>query len=133
MNAVIGMAHLLMENNPREDQIDELQTLQFAANNLLTLINDILDFSKAEAGKIQLMLEEFNFPDFVDKLVRSFEPMAHMRTLTLNAEVDPKIPSMLESDRMRLTQVFNNLIGNAIKFTEKGSVTVKAKLLRLEP
>lgn len=128
MNAVIGMAHLLMENDPREDQIDEIQTLQFAANNLLALINDILDFSKAEAGRLQLVEENFKLDNFLDKLVRSFEPMAQMKDIELDLILKDKLSFEVFADRTRLTQILNNLIGNAVKFTEKGKVSVFAKI-----
>jgi PAS domain S-box-containing protein len=131
MNAVIGMAHILLENDPREDQIDEIQTLQFAANNLLLLINDILDFSKAEAGKIELVKEEINIHTFIESLIKTFQPMSEMRSLDLSVEMDANIPKKVNTDATRLSQMLNNIIGNAIKFTEKGSISVKVQLDKL--
>lgn len=128
MNAVIGMAHLLLENDPREDQIDEIQTLQFAANNLLALINDILDFSKAEAGKIKLVEEQFNLHEFFKNMVRTFEPMSSMKGIKLSYTIENEIPAEVISDKTRLSQVLNNLIGNAVKFTEEGNVSCNLSL-----
>lgn len=128
MNAVIGMAHLLLENDPREDQIDEIQTLQFAANNLLALINDILDFSKAEAGKIKLVEEQFNLHEFFKNMVRTFEPMSSMKGIKLSYTIENEIPVEVISDKTRLSQVLNNLIGNAVKFTEEGKVSCNLSL-----
>jgi PAS domain S-box-containing protein len=128
MNAVIGMAHLLLENDPREDQIDEIQTLQFAANNLLALINDILDFSKAEAGKIKLVEEQFNVHDFFKNMVRTFEPMSSMKGIKLSYNIHEDVPLEVISDKTRLSQILNNLIGNAVKFTEAGKVDCNLSL-----
>lgn len=128
MNAVIGMAHLLLENDPREDQIDEIQTLQFAANNLLALINDILDFSKAEAGKIKLVEDRFDLHHFFKNMVRTFEPMSSMKGLSLSYNIAEDVPSEVISDKTRLSQILNNLIGNAVKFTETGSVECSIRL-----
>lgn len=128
MNAVIGMAHLLLENDPREDQVDEIQTLQFAANNLLSLINDILDFSKAEAGKIKLVEDRFNLHEFFKNMVRTFEPMSSMKGIELIYKIHDNVPKEVISDKTRLSQILNNLIGNAVKFTEEGKVECNISL-----
>ncbi|NOU60606.1 PAS domain S-box protein [Marinifilum caeruleilacunae] len=126
MNAVIGVTHLLSENNPREDQLSNLNILKLSADNLLTLINDILDFSKIEAGKIELENIDFNFRNFINNITAGFYMKAKEKNLDFIVEVDPKIPAHLTGDPTRLSQVITNLCCNAIKFTDQGRVTLKA-------
>ncbi|WP_143961145.1 PAS domain S-box protein [Litoribacter populi] len=124
MNAVIGMSHLLIEDNPREDQLENLRTLQFSAENLLGLINDILDYSKIESGKIELEHVDFEPKNVLNRMMHSHTFQAREKSLEILAKVDPKIPDILNGDPVRLGQIINNLISNAIKFTEKGHVKI---------
>lgn len=130
MNAVIGMTNLLLLENPRQEQLDNLSALKYAAENLLALLNDILDFSKIEAGKMDLIKSNINLHQLHAGLLGSFSQMAKGKKLVLIGEVDPNIPRNLSGDRVRLNQIFTNLIGNAIKFTRKGHVEVSFKLKR---
>lgn len=125
MNAVIGLTHLLLHNNPREDQKENLQTLKFSAENLLALINDILDFSKIEAGKIDFEQVEFLINDIVNGLYQSFHMKAEERSVELIFDIDKGFPEVLIGDPTRLIQILNNLVSNAIKFTSQGRVKVK--------
>ncbi|MEX2589932.1 MAG: ATP-binding protein, partial [Chitinophagales bacterium] len=129
LNAVIGLTNLLVENNPREDQLDDLETLQFSADNLLSLINDILDFSKIEAGKIQLEQVSFRPEKLLDNLQRSFQNKAQEKGIKLSFEIDQLPAEVLIGDPVRLTQIMNNLISNALKFTDKGTVKFNCKLI----
>jgi PAS domain S-box-containing protein len=124
LNAVIGMTNILLMQEPRADQVNDLNTLKFAAENLLVLVNDILDFSKIEAGKV--MLE--NIPIDLYKLIQNFKSSYQYRTdekgIFINTIIDQEIPHNLLGDAMRLSQILNNLLSNAVKFTEKGFVEI---------
>jgi PAS domain S-box-containing protein len=126
MNAVIGVTHLLSENNPREDQLSNLNILKLSADNLMVLINDILDFSKIEAGKVELECIDFNFRNFINNVTAGFQMKAKEKSLDFIVDVDPKIPAHLIGDPTRLSQILTNLCCNAIKFTEVGNVALKA-------
>lgn len=124
MNAVIGMSHLLMEGNPREDQLENLKTLQFSAENLLGLINDILDFSKMDSGKIELEKVSFNIGNIISRIIHSHTFQIRKKSLEIVADIDPYLPKEVMGDPVRLGQIINNLVANAIKFTEKGFVRI---------
>ena len=131
LNAVIGLTHYLMLEKPREDQLKNLKILDFSAQNLLALVNDILDFNKIEAGKISIEKVDFSLKEIIDGISHSLELKADEKNIDLFFLIDPEIPDLLVGDPIRLSQILNNLIGNAIKFTEKGSVTVEIKLEEL--
>lgn len=124
MNAVIGMSHLLMEGNPREDQLENLKTLQFSAENLLELINNILDFSKMDSGKIELEKIPFNIQDILQRIIHSCTYQIRQKNLNMIVDIDPNLPQQVVGDPVRLAQVINNLLSNAIKFTDDGSVRI---------
>lgn len=128
MNAVIGMTNLLLQENPKPEQIDSLGALKFSAETLLALLNDILDFSKIEAGKIELASVTLNLKSIVEGLRSSFDRLAKDKGIELVAEIDPNIPTNLISDPVRINQVLTNLLGNALKFTEKGKIIISLKL-----
>jgi len=124
MNAVNGLIHLLLEENPREDQKQHLNTLLFSANNLLNLINDILDFSKIEAGKVEIKKAPFSFDEIINSMRHGFGSQAREKGIELIIKRDHRVPNRLIGDALRLSQVLGNLVNNAIKFTDEGSVTV---------
>lgn len=125
MNAVIGMAHLLIEDDPRPDQLENLKTLQFSAENLLGLINDILDYSKIDSGKVELEKVNFELNNVFNRILHSYSYQAREKTLNVVFEADPSLPQNLIGDPVRLGQIVNNLVSNAIKFTEKGFIRIK--------
>jgi len=129
LNAVVGMTHLLLSGNPRADQVDSLNTLQFSSENLLALINDVLDFSKIEAGKIEIESSDFNLEHMLISLKKSAEFLASEKQIGMELVLDDKIPEMLVGDVVRLTQILNNLVINAVKFTTEGNVTIKVELV----
>ncbi|MFQ3574883.1 MAG: response regulator [Cytophagales bacterium] len=133
MNAVIGMSHLLLQENPREDQVEYLKTLKFSADNLMVIINDVLDYSKLEAGKVTFERISFNLQEYVERLCKSFEPKVKEKRIDLKLDYDSKIPKTLIGDPYRLTQILNNLLSNAIKFTSEGSVTLSVFVSELKP
>jgi signal transduction histidine kinase/DNA-binding response OmpR family regulator len=128
MNAVLGMTHLLLQENPRPEQIENLQTLKFSSENLLVLINDILDLSKIEAGKMIFEETDFDLKELVFNLKNSLNFKAEEKKVKLNVRMDKCLPDILVGDPVRLAQVLNNLISNAVKFTEKGTVTIDVML-----
>jgi len=129
LNAVIGITHLMLQGNPREDQQEDLRTLQFSGESLLHIINDILDFTKLDSGKIELSAIDFNLRELSQSLYQSFSYKAKEKGIVFDVEYDEKMPFMVKGDNFRLSQVLNNLISNAIKFTREGSVKLKISLI----
>ncbi|QCK13952.1 PAS domain-containing hybrid sensor histidine kinase/response regulator [Mangrovivirga cuniculi] len=122
LNAVIGMTHLLLDESPKPEQIESLKTLKFSADNLLVLINDVLDFNKIEAGKISIENIDFSLPSLVSGIRQSLSPKAEEKNISFKVRIDMGIPDIVIGDQVRLGQVITNLVSNAIKFTDRGSV-----------
>ena len=133
MNAVIGMTHVLLENNPRVDQLENLKILKFSAETLLSLLNDILDFNKIDAGKVEFEEVIFELPELVESIKKSFTFTAQEKSLELVFQIDDKTPTKVAGDPVRLTQVLTNLMNNAIKFTHQGEVRVSLLVLEESP
>ncbi len=129
MNAVIGLTHLLLETELSPHQRDHLQKIHLAGTALLGVLNDILDYSKIEAGHMQLESVPLNLGEVLAKSRALFEIQAGEKQLTLRFELDPRLPAVLLGDPLRLLQVINNLVGNALKFTRQGGIEVKVDLL----
>jgi PAS domain S-box-containing protein len=125
MNGVLGMLDILQDTNMTREQVDLVETAVNSADSLLTIINDILDFSKLEAGKIELENIEFNLPSLVEEVCALMSSLAHLKGLEFNCFISPDLSRCWQSDPTRIRQILTNLIGNAIKFTEHGEVTVK--------
>jgi two-component system, sensor histidine kinase and response regulator len=125
MNAVIGMAELLLDTALVPEQREYLVTLKDAAESLLGLINDVLDFSKIEAGRLDLNPAEFDPREALGDTLRTLGLRAHQKGLELAGRIAPDVPERLVGDAPRLRQVLVNLVGNAIKFTERGEVVVQ--------
>lgn len=124
MNAVIGMTNILLMEEPRPEQLDRLNTLKFSAENLLMLINDILDFNKIEAGKVDFERIDFDLKEVARNIKLSFDPAANAKGIKLNLQVEEGFPDLLIGDPTRISQVIINLVGNALKFTEKGEINI---------
>jgi len=127
MNAIIGMAELLLDTPLNEEQLKYVQVFQDAGENLLGLINDILDLSKVEAGQVQLETIELDLVDLVGRICDIMALRAYEKNTELIYRVAPDVPTNLTGDPARLRQVIVNLIGNAIKFTEKGEIVLEIK------
>ena len=124
MNGVLGMAELLLDTPLSERQRRYLETLYRSGENLLDIINDVLDFSKIEAGRLELAPVDFPLRAALREVIESFSERASRKGLSLECSVGEDIPDALHGDAVRLRQVLNNLIGNAIKFTEAGRISV---------
>ena len=133
LNAVLGMGHLLLKNNPRADQLNNLATLKTSADNLMVLINDILDFNKIEAGKLELEEAQFNLKKVVKDIVNANQNHADEKENIISLQIDEKIPDQLIGDQHRLGQVLNNLLSNAVKFTQNGLISIKLLLKEITP
>ncbi|HEY0803201.1 MAG TPA: response regulator [Steroidobacteraceae bacterium] len=129
MNGVIGMIELLLETPLNPMQLDYAETVRDSAAALLTVINDILDFSKVEAGKLDLELLDIDVRDSVEDAARLLAIQAHAKGLEVIALIDPSLPDLVRGDAGRLRQVLLNLGGNAVKFTQKGEVSIECKVI----
>ena len=125
MNAIVGMADLLWDTELTPDQRKYLRIFRRAGSSLLQLINDILDLSKVEAGHIELESLEFDLGDLIEKAIEILAMRANEKGLELACHLSPDVPCSLIGDSNRLHQILVNLISNAIKFTERGSVTLE--------
>ena len=128
MNGVLGMTELLLDTETTVEQRDYLIMARDSADALLSVVNDVLDFSKIEAGKLDLESTEFELQDTLDQIMKTFSLRAAEKDLELTCEVASGIPEMLEGDPTRLRQIANNLVGNALKFTQRGEIVVKAEV-----
>ncbi len=130
MNGILGMTELLLNTEQRAQQLNFVEILRSSGENLLALINDILDFSKLEAGEMRLREQVFDLRKTIEDLLDLFAPQTNAKGLELACLVEPKIPQQLIGDPSRLRQILTNLIGNAIKFTEAGSVLIRVSNLK---
>jgi PAS domain S-box-containing protein len=124
MNSIIGMADLLAESPLSSEQKQYVQLFRSAGESLLILINDILDLSKIESGSFDMECIPFFIRDLVEKTVQIMNVRAQDKSISLNWKIDPDVPNCLKGDPYRLRQILTNLIGNSIKFTDTGSVTI---------
>jgi len=126
--AVTGLTHLLMEENPNDDQMEHLKSLKFSGDYLLNFINDILQINKIDADKLEPLNIEFSLKKVLAEVINSLQQSAKANKTKITLDYDEEIPGRLLSDPLKLSQIFMNLVGNALKFTKNGEVTVIAKL-----
>lgn len=127
LNSIIGIIELLFQENQTESNLEYLKAVKFSADNLLAIINDVLDFSKIESGKLTFESLKFNARETLRDLVKTFSIKAKEKNLELKSDFDDCIPDLIVGDQFKLNQILINLVGNAIKFTERGSVGISVK------
>lgn len=129
MNAILGFTNLLRRTQLNGEQRQYVQNIHSAGENLLALVNDILDLSKIEAGMMSLEETRFSLHSLLSSVGAMFSEKINEKGLQFSINIDPNVPDVLTGDAVRLTQILVNLISNAVKFTEKGKITVTIKLL----
>ncbi|MFL6290010.1 MAG: ATP-binding protein [Thermoanaerobaculia bacterium] len=127
MNGILGMTELLLGSGLTPAQREQVELVRTSADALLALVDDILDLARIEAGRLLLRPRDFRLPELLSNALRLLAPQAGERGLDLGLEVDPWLPDGLHGDAVRLRQVLLNLVGNAIRFTRQGSVTVRVE------
>ncbi len=125
MNAIVGLTNLLLETETTDQQHTWLSALRDSSESLLVLISDILDLSKIEARQMKADFSDFDFDELIVELRRLMGPVAQVKGLKLDVEIDDSIPQVIRCDRLRLRQILLNLLGNAIKFSQSGTVAIK--------
>lgn len=129
MNGIVGMTNLVLETELDDEQKEYLEMLKISSDSLLKVINDVLDYSKIEAGKINIENSPFKLNDAVYEVFSLFNIGAKQKGLAMETVFEQGLPEILIGDRVRLRQVLSNLIGNAIKFTERGTITISIRKL----
>ena len=124
INAIIGMDEMILQESKEADTLDYASSIRSAGNNLLSIVNDILDFSKIEAGKMNIVASEYGVTSLINDLYNVVRLRAEDKGLKVSLDIDPSIPSVLYGDVTRIRQVITNLLTNAVKYTEKGKVTL---------
>ncbi|MEN9522755.1 MAG: Autoinducer 2 sensor kinase/phosphatase LuxQ, partial [Bacteroidota bacterium] len=122
LNAVLGISNLLLMDNPNPSQIENLNTLKYSAENLMLLVNDILDLTKLESGQIKIEKTTFNLQHILNNIHQTFASKAIEKKLDFKISIDHKIPSALIGDPIRIVQILNNLVANALKYTNYGII-----------
>jgi signal transduction histidine kinase/CheY-like chemotaxis protein/CHASE2 domain-containing sensor protein len=124
MNGIISFTELLLDTRLNDEQRSFIEIIRGSSDNLLNIINEILDFSKIEAGELQLEEIDFNLTDVVEQTIEVLANSAYSKGIELSCRIEPTIPNHLQGDPTRLSQILTNLIGNAIKFTDRGGVSI---------
>ena len=130
LNAIIGMSELLLDAHLGRSQREYARTILESGESLLGLLNDILDFSKIESGRIELDPTQFDLRELAGDTLKSLAIRAHCKQLELACQFEPDVPQTLMGDRLRLRQVIINLVGNAVKFTDRGEVVLRVSVQR---
>lgn len=128
MNGIMGMTELMTHTEINEEQRDYLNAIRISSENLLSLINDILDLSKVEAGKIELESKNFNLRKSIDDVIKTQMAAIHTKGLKIHTYISDDIPQRFKGDQLRLKQILLNIIGNSIKFTNEGSLSISVVL-----
>ncbi len=127
INAIIGMDEMILRESKDEEIKEYAQNVKSASNTLLTLINGILDLSKIESGKMEIVRVKYDLPDMIDNLVNMLSEKAEKKGLELKLKIDEKLPTTLYGDDMKIRQIITNILTNAVKYTDKGSIMLTMK------
>jgi signal transduction histidine kinase/CheY-like chemotaxis protein len=130
MNSIMGMAYLLLRTPLDPRQRDHVEKIEYSGRHMLGLIDSVLDFSRIEAGKLELQESDFDLHQLLRDSIAQLKQSAAAKGLALHTDIDPDLPRMLRGDRLRIGQVLLNYLGNAVKFTEHGSIRVRVRPLR---
>ena len=130
INVIMGMAELLFESEVDDEKKQEINAIRVSSKNLLEIVNDLLNFSKIDSGKVELKSFEFSLHETISEGLDLFLTQIKKKGLELKYILDPKIPDVVFGDELKLKQIINNLVSNAIKFTEKGGIFVTTEMLR---
>ena len=126
LNAVVGTSYLLLSENPKKEQLENLNILKHSSEHLLNLVNNILDFNKIDNGSIEIETIEFNFQNLISQFLATYSKLAQEKEVDFSIKTD-EIPQVLIGDPMRLSQILTNLLSNALKFTPEGEVALNIK------
>ncbi|MBI9071155.1 MAG: PAS domain S-box protein [Melioribacteraceae bacterium] len=124
LNGVLGMTEVLLDSNPTKEQKMFLSVQKNSANSLLAIINSILDLSKIESGSLETYIQSFNVKNFINDFVQYQRPIVALKGLELNISISENVPDNISTDSIKLKQILINLVGNSIKFTEKGAISI---------
>jgi signal transduction histidine kinase/CheY-like chemotaxis protein len=127
MNAIVGITNLLLNTELDKEQKEYLHHIDLSSNNLLVILNDILDFAKIESGKVNFENARFNLNDTLDNISKMFEAKIKEKNLSFTIEKGPDIPAFLIGDQVRLSQILTNLVGNSVKFTLEGNISIQVQ------
>ncbi len=127
INAILGMDEMILRESNETEILEYAEDIHSAGNSLLGIVNDVLDFSKIEAGKMDIIPVEYEFASVINDLYNVIRKRAEDKRLEIKLDIDPSIPAILYGDEIRLKQVITNILTNAVKYTEKGSVTLKIR------
>lgn len=130
MNAIIGFSELVLKEDINDETRKYVEDIKWSSHNLLAIINDILDISKIESGKMELVLDSYSTVDFLNDISLLISQQAEKKGLTFNMKVDTAIPKVLYGDKVRLRSVVVNILNNAVKYTQKGSVSLVISILK---
>ncbi|MCR5687617.1 MAG: response regulator [Lachnospiraceae bacterium] len=132
INAILGMDEMILQDSDDEAILNYADGIRSSGNNLLSLVNDILDLSKIEAGKMNIIPAEYEFGSLINDMYNIIRLRADDKALALITDIDPAVPSVLLGDDTRIKQIISNLLTNAVKYTEKGSVTLSVKNVKTD-
>lgn len=130
LNGVIGMTGLLLDTPLSTEQREYIESIRISGEALSSIINDILDFSKIESEKLELENVDFDFRSMIEETIEIFSAQIHRKGITLNVSIDPNLPPWLIGDPVRIRQVLANILNNALKFTEKGEISITIKRIK---
>jgi len=127
LNVIIGLSDLLLNNDPKHEQVKNLKSLLFSAENMMNLVNNILDFNKIKSGRMSDKVDNFNLKETLCDLESSYGLHAEKNNNKLKIRIDEEIPEIIRGDRLKLIQILSNLLNNALKFTQDGHVTLEVR------